>query len=61
MDALTQDLETRGLPSFLMGFGPDDDDLHAPSENDDLVSFHGGTKHRARRCQELAKGAGKGR
>ena len=49
--------ETHGLPSILMGFGLDDDQLHAPNEKFSLSSFHGGTKSVAYLYEELARGA----
>ena len=57
MKALTQYLETHGLPSIVMGFGLADDNLHAPNEKYNLTSFHGGTKSCAYLYEELAKDA----
>jgi acetylornithine deacetylase/succinyl-diaminopimelate desuccinylase-like protein len=48
-------LETHGLPSILMGFGLDDDQVHAPNEKFSLSSFFGGTKSVAYLYEELAK------
>ena len=48
--------ETHGLPSILMGFGLDDDQVHSPNEKFSLSSFHGGTKSVAYLYEELAKG-----
>jgi acetylornithine deacetylase/succinyl-diaminopimelate desuccinylase-like protein len=49
--------ETHKLPSILMGFGLDDDQVHSPNEKFSLSSFHGGTKSVAYLYEELAKGA----
>ena len=46
--------ETHGLPSILMGFGLDDDQVHAPNEKFSLSSFHGGTRSAAYLYEELA-------
>ena len=46
---------THGLPSILMGFGLDDDQVHAPNEKFSLSSFHGGTKSVAYLYEELAR------
>ncbi len=46
--------ETHGLPSILMGFGLDDDQVHSPNEKFSLTSFHGGTKSVAYLYEELA-------
>ncbi len=43
-----------GVPAILMGFGLDDDNVHAPNEKFSLTSFHGGTKSVAYLYQELA-------
>ena len=48
--------ETHKLPSILMGFGLDDDQVHSPNEKFSLSSFHGGTKSVAYLYEELAKG-----
>src|SRR5437867_5340178 len=50
--------KTHGLPCILMGFGLDDDNVHAPNEKFSLTSFHGGTKSVAYLYEELAKAAG---
>jgi len=49
--------ETHHLPSILMGFGLDDDQVHSPNEKFSLSSFHGGTKSVAYLYEELAKGS----
>ncbi len=49
--------ETHNLPSILMGFGLDDDQVHAPNEKFSLSSFHGGTRSVAYLYEELARGA----
>ncbi|OGF25931.1 MAG: hypothetical protein A2V63_01290 [Candidatus Eisenbacteria bacterium RBG_19FT_COMBO_70_11] len=49
--------QTHGLPSILMGFGLDDDQVHAPNEKFSLSSFHGGTRSVAYLYEELARGA----
>jgi len=46
--------ETHALPSILMGFGLDDDQVHAPNEKFTLSCFHGGTKSAAYLYEELA-------
>ena len=46
---------THGLPSILMGFGLDDDQVHAPNETFSLSSFYGGMKSAAYLYEELAK------
>jgi len=46
--------ETHGLPCILMGFGLDDDNVHAPNEKFSLTSFYGGTKSVAYLYEELA-------
>jgi acetylornithine deacetylase/succinyl-diaminopimelate desuccinylase-like protein len=48
--------ETHGLPAILMGFGLDDDNVHAPNEKFSLSSYFGGTKSVAYLYEELAKG-----
>ncbi len=47
--------ETHGLPSILMGFGLQDDQVHAPNEKFSLSSFHGGTRSCAYLYEELAR------
>jgi acetylornithine deacetylase/succinyl-diaminopimelate desuccinylase-like protein len=49
--------ETHNLPSILIGFGLDDDQVHSPNEKFSLSSFHGGTKSAAYLYEELAKGS----
>jgi acetylornithine deacetylase/succinyl-diaminopimelate desuccinylase-like protein len=49
--------KTHGLPAILVGFGLDDDNVHAPNEKFSLSSYHGGTKSVAYLYEELAKGA----
>ncbi len=44
---------THGLPCILMGFGLDDDNVHAPNEKISLSSFHGGTNSVAYLYEEL--------
>jgi len=46
--------ETHDLPSILMGFGLDDDNVHAPNEKFSLSSFYGGTNSVAYLYEELA-------
>ena len=46
-----------GLPCILMGFGLDDDNVHAPNEKFSLSSYYGGIKSAAYLYEELAKGA----
>ena len=46
--------ETHDLPCILMGFGLDDDNVHAPNEKFSLSSFHGGTNSVAYLYEELA-------
>ena len=48
--------QTHGLPSILMGFGLDDDQVHAPNEKFSLSSFYGGMRSAACLYEELAKG-----
>jgi acetylornithine deacetylase/succinyl-diaminopimelate desuccinylase-like protein len=50
--------ETHGLPCILMGFGLDDDNVHAPNEKFSMSSFHGGTKSVAYLYEELARAGG---
>jgi acetylornithine deacetylase/succinyl-diaminopimelate desuccinylase-like protein len=47
--------ETHSLPCILIGFGLDDDNVHAPNEKFSLSSFHGGTKSVAYLYEELAR------
>jgi acetylornithine deacetylase/succinyl-diaminopimelate desuccinylase-like protein len=47
--------ETHGLPCILIGFGLDDDNVHAPNEKFSLSSYHGGTKSIAYLYEELAR------
>jgi acetylornithine deacetylase/succinyl-diaminopimelate desuccinylase-like protein len=49
--------KTHGLPCILMGFGLDDDNVHAPNEKFSLSSYFGGTKSVAYLYEELAKDA----
>ena len=49
--------QTHGLPSILMGFGLDDDQVHAPNEKFSLSSYHGGIRSVAYLYEELARGA----
>jgi acetylornithine deacetylase/succinyl-diaminopimelate desuccinylase-like protein len=46
---------THGLPSILMGFGLDDDQVHAPNEKFSLSSYYGGMRSVAYLYEELAK------
>ena len=45
-----------GLPAVMIGFGLDDDNVHAPNEKFSLSSYHGGTRSVAYLYEELAKG-----
>ncbi|MFI5370951.1 MAG: dipeptidase [Candidatus Eisenbacteria bacterium] len=45
-----------GLPAIMMGFGLDDDNVHAPNEKFSLSSYHGGTRSVAYLYEELARG-----
>ena len=47
--------QTHGLPSILMGFGLDDDNVHAPNEKFTLNCFHLGTRSVAYLYEELAR------
>lgn len=47
--------ETHDLPSILIGFGLDDDQVHSPNEKISLTSYHGGTKSVAYLYEELAR------
>jgi acetylornithine deacetylase/succinyl-diaminopimelate desuccinylase-like protein len=47
--------KTHGLPCILMGFGLDDDNVHAPNEKVSLSSYFGGTKSVAYLYEELAR------
>jgi acetylornithine deacetylase/succinyl-diaminopimelate desuccinylase-like protein len=49
--------KTHGLPCILMGFGLDDDNVHAPNEKFSLSSYFGGTKSVAYLYEELGKDA----
>jgi acetylornithine deacetylase/succinyl-diaminopimelate desuccinylase-like protein len=49
--------ETHALPSILIGFGLDDDQVHAPNEKFSMTSYHGGTRSVAYLYEELARGA----
>ncbi len=49
--------QTHGLPAILIGFGLDDDNVHAPNEKFSLSSYFGGTKSVAYLYEELAKDA----
>jgi acetylornithine deacetylase/succinyl-diaminopimelate desuccinylase-like protein len=46
---------THGVPCILMGFGLDDDQVHAPNEKFSLSSYYGGTKSVAFLYEELAR------
>jgi acetylornithine deacetylase/succinyl-diaminopimelate desuccinylase-like protein len=46
---------THGVPCILMGFGLDDDQVHAPNEKFSLSSYFGGTKSVAFLYEELAR------
>jgi acetylornithine deacetylase/succinyl-diaminopimelate desuccinylase-like protein len=45
-----------GLPAVMIGFGLDDDNVHAPNEKFSLTSYHGGTRSVAYLYEELATG-----
>jgi acetylornithine deacetylase/succinyl-diaminopimelate desuccinylase-like protein len=47
--------EVLGVPCILMGFGLDDDQVHAPNEKFNLSSFHGGTRSAAYLYDELSR------
>ncbi|MBI1798864.1 MAG: dipeptidase [Candidatus Eisenbacteria bacterium] len=47
--------QTHGLPCILMGFGLDDDQVHAPNEKFSLSSYFGGMRSVAYLYEELAK------
>jgi acetylornithine deacetylase/succinyl-diaminopimelate desuccinylase-like protein len=49
--------KTHGLPSILIGFGLDDDQVHSPNEKFSLSSYYGGMKSVAYLYEEIAKGA----
>jgi acetylornithine deacetylase/succinyl-diaminopimelate desuccinylase-like protein len=46
-----------GVPFIFMGFGLDDDNVHAPNEKFSLSSFHGGIRSAAALYEELGRGA----
>jgi len=48
--------KTLDLPSILMGFGLDDDQVHAPNEKFSLTSFYGGMRSVACLYEEIAQG-----
>jgi len=48
--------KTHGLPTILMGFGLDDDQVHSPNEKFSLSSYYGGMKSAAYLYEEIAKG-----
>jgi len=48
-----------GVPAVLMGFGLNDDNLHAPNEKMELDNFFGGIKASAFMMEELGAKAGK--
>ena len=48
--------KTHGVPTILMGFGLDDDQVHSPNEKFSLSSYYGGMKSAAYLYEEIAKG-----
>jgi acetylornithine deacetylase/succinyl-diaminopimelate desuccinylase-like protein len=49
------------VPVLLMGFGLNDDNLHAPNEKMDLDNFYGGIEASAFLMEEMADSNGRGR